>query len=120
MTRNEFITTTKSAISTYVTDKALAETIMEYLNDMESKDATAKARSAVKRSEKWETENGALLQSIVNYLLANGMKTASEIAERFEISTSKATAVCKRIPNVEVGTLAEGSRVVKTYGVKEG
>ena len=120
MTRNEFITTAKSAISTYVTDTALAEALTDYLDDMGAKDARSKARSAVKRSEKWENENGELLQSIINYLLTNGMKTASEIAERFEISTSKATAVCKRIPNVEVGTLAEGSRVVKTYGVKEG
>ena len=118
MTRNEFITTTKSAISTYVTDTALAESIVAYLDSMANADAKSKARSAEKRSEKWTLENGELMQNIASYLTLNGMKTASEIAEHFDITTSKATAVAKRIPNVDIGTLTEGSRVVKTYGIK--
>lgn len=118
MTRNEFITTTKTAISTYVTDTALADALNEYLDSMAVADAKSKARSAEKRSEKWASENGQLMADIAEYLTRNGMKTASEIATQFDISTSKATAVAKRIPNVDIGTLTEGSRVVKTYGIK--
>lgn len=82
------------------------------------KRATANANAAVKRNDKWYAENGALLEAVHNLLVsATHAVTAAEIVASIDgiDSTSKATAVVKRIEGVRVVDVQVDKRIVKGY-----
>lgn len=86
-------------------------------NRLATRDEEAK-KAAQKRNDKWYAENGALLEAVHNLLVsASHAVTAAEIVASIDgiDSTSKATAVVKRIEGVRVVDVQIDKRIVKGY-----
>lgn len=92
--------------------------IMEWAkNRLATRDEEAK-KAAQKRNDKWYAENGALLEAVRNLLgSVTHAVTAAEIVASIDgiDSTSKATAVVKRIEGVRVVDVQVDKRIVKGY-----
>jgi len=109
---NEFLT---SIANGTLTDDAIAFAKSEL-----EKRATANANAASKRNDKWYAENGELLEAVRALLISKGHPlTASEIVANVEgiNSTSKATAICKRIEGIVIGEAQADKRIVKVYSL---
>ena len=107
---NEFLSTIANGT---INDEAI-----EFAKNELTKRATANANAAVKRNDKWYAENGALLEAVRNLLVsASHAVTAAEIVASIDgiDSTSKATAVVKRIEGVRVVDVQVDKRIVKGY-----
>ena len=77
------------------------------------------AQEALKRNqkaaEKRSSENAPLLESAKNLLSDHEVRTASQIAEALNISTSKASALMKKLEGVKVTDVVVDKRIVKGY-----
>ena len=94
--------------------------IMEWAkNRLATRDEEAK-KAAQKRNDKWYAENGELLNAVTALLTnASHPLTCAEIMASVEgiNSTSKATAVVKRIEGVKVTDVQVDKRIVKAYSL---
>jgi DNA-binding MarR family transcriptional regulator len=108
MTTREFLNAVKSAaISDEMTEKAQA-----MLAALDKKNEQRKSKPS-----KVAVANEPLKQAIVDYLTANGAKVSSEIGEALQMTTQKASALCRQL--VEDGTLkSEEVKVPKRGKVK--
>lgn len=109
---NEFLTTIASGT---INDEAIA-----FAQNELNKRAAANASAATKRTDKWYAENGELLNAVTDLLTsASHPLTCAEIMASVEgiNSTSKATAVVKRIEGVKVTDVQVDKRIVKAYSL---
>lgn len=112
MTIKELLTaTTEGAVVTAeMAEKAKAE-----LERM----AAEAANRAAKAKEKRNSEDAPLVDAVTTLLSDHTVRTASQIKDVVEgiDSTSKATSVCKRIPDIKVSDVIVGKRIVKGYSL---
>lgn len=112
MTIKELLTaTTEGAVVTAeMAEKAKAE-----LERM----AAEAANRAAKAKEKRNSEDAPLADAVTILLGDHTVRTASQIRDAVEgiDSTSKATAVCKRISGIKVSDVVVGKRIVKGYSL---
>ena len=113
MTTREFLNAIVSAnLSDEMTEKANA-----LIASLDKRNSARKAKPS-----KTAVANEPIKQAIVEYLTANGQKVASEIGEGLNISTQKASALCRQL--VESGMLTVSDVKVakkgtlKAYSVK--
>jgi predicted HTH transcriptional regulator len=108
MTTREFLNTViTSAINDEMTEKAQA-----LLVALDKKNEQRKSKPS-----KVAVANEPIKASIVAFITANGQKVSSEIAEGLNISTQKASALCRQL--VEDGVLkSEEVKVPKKGKVK--
>ena len=113
MTTREFLNTViTSAINDEMTEKAQA-----LLAALDKKNEQRKSKPS-----KVAVANEPIKASIVAFITANGQKVASEIGEGLNISTQKASALCRQL--VEGGVLSVNDVKVakkgtlKAYSVK--
>ena len=114
MTTREFLNAIVSAnLSDEMTEKANA-----LIASLDKRNSARKAKPS-----KTAVANEPIKQAIVEYLTANGQKVASEIGEGLNISTQKASALCRQL--VEGGVLSVNDVKVakkgtlKAYSVKQ-
>ena len=107
MTNREFYT--------MVANGTLTEEVIAKANEEIVKLDERNAKRASKPSKK-SLENEPIKAKIVEFL-ADGSHLASEIAQGCEISTSKASALCRQL--VEVGTLTVEDVKVKGKGTQK-
>ena len=94
MTTREFLNTViTSAISDEMTEKAVA-----LLAALDKKNESRKSKPS-----KVAVANEPIKKAIVEFITANGQKVSSEIAEGLNITTQKASALCRQL--VEDGVL---------------
>ena len=112
MTIKELLTaTTEGAVVTAeMAEKANAE-----LERM----AAEAANRAAKAKEKRDSEDAPLVDAVTTLLGDHTVRTASQIRDTVEgiDSTSKATAICKRLPGIKVSEVMVGKRIVKGYSL---
>ena len=113
MTTREFLNAIVSAnLSDEMTEKANA-----LIASLDKRNSARKAKPS-----KTAVANEPIKQAIVEYLTTNGQKVASEIGEGLNISTQKASALCRQL--VEGGVLTVNDVKVakkgtlKAYSVK--
>lgn len=108
MTTREFLNTViTSAINDEMTEKAQA-----LLAALDKRNEQRKSKPS-----KVAVANEPIKASIVEFVTANGQKVSSEIAEGLNISTQKASALCRQL--VEDGVLkSEEVKVPKKGKVK--
>ena len=113
MTTREFLNAIVSAnLSDEMTEKANA-----LIASLDKRNSARKAKPS-----KTAVANEPIKQAIVEYLTANGQKVSSEIGEGLNISTQKASALCRQL--VESGMLTVSDVKVakkgtlKAYSVK--
>ena len=113
MTTREFLNTViTSAINDEMTEKAKA-----LLAALDKKNESRKSKPS-----KVAIANEPLKKAIVDYLTANGAKVSSEIGEALEMTTQKASALCRQLveddvlKSEEVKVPKKGK--VKAYSVK--
>ena len=84
-----------------------------------TKMATEAANRAAKAKEKKASEDAPLVDAVTNLLSDHQVRTASQIREAVEgiDSTSKATAICKRIEGIKVSDVQVDKRIVKGYSL---
>lgn len=84
-----------------------------------TKMATEAANRAAKAKEKKASEDAPLVDAVTNLLSDHQIRTASQIREAVEgiDSTSKATAICKRIEGIKVSDVQVDKRIVKGYSL---
>lgn len=107
MTNREFF---NAVISNEITEEVIAHAT----SSLEKLDARNAARKD--RPSKKSVENEPIKAKIVEFL-ADGSHLASEIGEGCEISTSKASALCRQL--VEIGTLKVEDVKVKGKGTQK-
>lgn len=113
MTTREFL---NNVISRNITDEDV-EKAKALLVGLDKRNSARKAKPS-----KTAVANEPIKQAIVEYLTANGQKVASEIGEGLNISTQKASALCRQL--VESGMLTVSDVKVakkgtlKAYSVK--
>lgn len=113
MTTREFL---NNVISRNITDEDV-EKAKALLVGLDKRNSARKAKPS-----KTAVANEPIKQAIVEYLTANGQKVASEIGEGLNISTQKASALCRQL--VEGGMLTVSDVKVakkgtlKAYSVK--
>ncbi len=82
-----------------------------------AKMAVEATKRAEKAAAKRSSEDAPLVEAMQTLLSDHKVRTASEMAEALGISTSKATAVAKRIPNLSVSEVQVNRRIVKGYSL---
>lgn len=106
MTNKEFLTNVS-------TNNITAETIAYATEALRKANEATTARSAAKNAE-----DAPMIKTIVNTLTQNArVYTAKELADLLGIHTSKATALCKKIPNIHTSDVQVDRRVVKGYSL---
>lgn len=112
MTIKELLTaTTEGAVVTAeMAEKAQAELV---------KMAAEAERRAQKAAEKRTSEDAPLVDAVKALLADHQVRTASQIREAVDgiESTSKATAICKRIEDIKVSDVQVDRRIVKGYSL---
>lgn len=112
MTIKELLTaTTEGAVVTAeMAEKAKAE--------LEKMAAEAATRAA-KAKERKASEDAPLMDAVKALLTDHTVRTASQIRDAVEgiDSTSKATAICKRIDGITVTDVVVDKRIVKGYSL---
>lgn len=108
MTTREFLT---AVIATANTDE-MKDKAVALLAALDKKNESRKAKPS-----KVAVANEPIKKAIVEFITANGQKVASEIAEGMNITTQKASALCRQL--VEDGVLkSEEVKVPKKGKVK--
>lgn len=76
-------------------------------------------KRAAKAKEKKASEDAPLVDAVKVLLSDHQVRTASQIREAVEgiDSTSKATAICKRIEGIKVSDVQVDKRIVKGYSL---
>lgn len=106
MTNKEFLTNVS-------TNNITAETIAYATEALRKADEATAARSAAKNAE-----DAPLVDTIVETLTANArVYTAAELGSLLGVHPSKATALCKKVPNIKVSDVQVDRRVVKGYSL---
>lgn len=97
---------------------------IENLPDEVKETATSRLAKLDERNEKRKNtlskeqkENLAVMERILEYLTGNGSAIASEIAQALEISTQKASSLCRKL--VEQGTVTVADIKSKKGTVKQ-
>lgn len=114
MTTREFLNTViTSAINDEMTEKAQA--LLAALDKRNSARKDKPSKTAI--------ANEPIKKAIVEYLTANGQKVSSEIAEGLNISTQKASALCRQLVDGGVLTVSDvkvaKKGTLKAYSVKQ-
>lgn len=112
MTIKELLTaTTEGAVVT-------AEMAEKAKTELERMAAEA-ANRAAKAKEKKASEDAPLVEAVKVLLADHEVRTASQIAAIVDgiDSTSKATAICKRISGIKVSEITAGRRIVFGYSL---
>lgn len=106
MTNKEFLTNVSL-------NNITAETIAYATEALRKADEATAARSAAKNAE-----DAPMIETIVNTLTQNArVYTAKELADLLGVHQSKATALCKKVPNIRVSDVQVDRRVVKGYSL---
>ena len=106
MTNKEFLT----KVSLNTIDNEVIDYATEALRKVNE---SASNRAAAKNAE-----DAPLLESLRNLLTTSGkVMTAAEIGSALGISTSKVTALCKRIEGINVSDVQVDRRIVKGYSL---
>lgn len=106
MTNKEFLTNVSL-------NNITAETIAYATEALRKADEATAARSAAKNAE-----DAPMIETIVNTLTQNArVYTAAELAAVLGVHTSKATSLCKKIPNITISDVQVDRRVVKGYSL---
>lgn len=76
-------------------------------------------RRKSKAAEKKSIEDAPIIEAVTILLGDHTVRTASQIRDAVESidSTSKATAICKRISGIKVSDVVVGKRIVKGYSL---
>ena len=84
-----------------------------------AKMATEAATRAAKAKEKKASEDAPLMDAVKALLADHQVRTASQIRDAVEgiDSTSKATAICKRISDITISDVQVDKRIVKGYSL---
>lgn len=84
-----------------------------------AKMATEAATRAAKAKEKKASEDAPLVDAVKALLADHQVRTASQIRDAVEgiESTSKATAICKRIADITISDVVVDKRIVKGYSL---
>lgn len=112
MTMKEMLTaiTEGTMVTAEMAEKAQAEL---------AKMATEAAARAKKAAEKRSSEDAPLVEAVKALLADHQVRTASQIREAVDgiDSTSKATAICKRIDGIIITDVQVDKRIVKGYSL---
>ena len=114
MTTREFLNSVVSAnISVEMTEKANA-----LIMALDKRNSQRKAKPS-----KTAVANEPIKAEIVNFLTSNGTKVASEIGEGLNITTQKASALCRQLVESGVLTVSDvkvaKKGTLKAYSVKQ-
>ena len=84
-----------------------------------TKMATEAANRAAKAKEKKASEDAPLVDAVKVLLSDHQVRTASQVRDAVDgiDSTSKATAICKRIEDIKVSEVQVDKRIVKGYSL---
>ena len=84
-----------------------------------TKMATEAATRAAKAKEKKASEDAPLVDAVKALLSDHQVRTASQVRDAVDgiDSTSKATAICKRIEGIKVSDVQVDKRIVKGYSL---
>lgn len=106
MTNKEFLTN--------VANNNITEDTIAYATEaLRKAEESATARAAAKNAE-----DAPMIETIVEILTNNArVYTASELAAALGVHPSKATNLCKKIPNIRVSDVQVDRRVVKGYSL---
>lgn len=112
MTMKELLTalTEGTTVTAEMAEKAQAEL---------TKMAAEAATRAAKAKEKKASEDAPLVDSVKALLADHQVRTASQIRDAVDgiDSTSKATAICKRIDGIIISDVVVDKRIVKGYSL---
>ena len=112
MTMKELLNslTEGTTVTTEMAEKAQAEL---------TKMAVEAANRAAKAKEKKASEDAPLVDAVKALLADHQVRTASQIREAVDgiDSTSKATAICKRIDGITISDVVVDKRIVKGYSL---
>lgn len=112
MTMKEMLTavTEGAVVTAEMAEKAQAEL---------AKMAKESATRAAKAKEKKASEDAPLVDAVKALLADHQVRTASQIREAVDgiDSTSKATAICKRIDGITITEVQVDKRIVKGYSL---
>lgn len=84
-----------------------------------TKMATEAATRAAKAKEKRNSEDAPLVDAVKALLADHQVRTASQVRDAVDgiDSTSKATAICKRIDGITISDVQVDKRIVKGYSL---
>ena len=112
MTMKEMLT---AVVEGAVVTAEMAEKAQAELQKM----ATEAATRAAKAKEKKASEDAPLVDAVKALLADHQVRTASQIRDAVDgiESTSKATAICKRIDGITISDVVVDKRIVKGYSL---
>jgi len=113
MTRIEAL---RAIVAGDITDEVIGK-VEEMITAHEAELAKRKERAAEKRAEK-DKEYDEVIARIVDTILTDEAKTASEIAAELEVSVQKASALMRKV--VERGLATKSDVKVKGKGTQKG
>jgi hypothetical protein len=96
------------------------EVIAKAKENLEGLDRRNANRKVSKSALAKKAENEKFAEKVYEYLKENDVKTASEVGEKFGVSTQKASAILKILENsekVKVVDVIHKKRIVKGYAV---
>ena len=105
MTNKDFF----SAVATGTMNDEIKAFAQKYLDDAAAKTSADKARR--------DAENAPLIENIKNILADGEVKTAGALAEMMNLSTSKITALVKKIDGIKVSQVVVNKRIVNGYSL---
>lgn len=112
MTMKELLTavTEGAVVTAEMAEKAQAELVQM---------ATEAERRAQKAKEKKASEDAPLVDAVKALLADHQVRTASQVRDAVDgiDSTSKATAICKRIDGIIISDVQVDKRIVKGYSL---
>lgn len=111
---------TMKELLTAVVEGAVVTAEMEGKAQAElAKMATEAATRAAKAKEKKASEDAPLVDAVKALLADHQVRTATQIREAVDgiDSTSKATAICKRIDGITISDVVVDKRIVKGYSL---
>jgi len=113
MTNREFY---ENIMNGVINEEVIAKA-KENLEGLDRRNANRKiSKSALAK----KAENEKFAEKVYEYLKENDVKTASEVGEKFGVSTQKASAILKILENsekVKVVDVIHKKRIVKGYAV---
>lgn len=111
--------TMKEMLSAVVEGAVVTAEMAEKAQAELQKMATEAANRAAKAKEKKASEDAPLVDAVKALLADHQVRTASQIRDAIDgiESTSKATAICKRIDGITISDVVVDKRIVKGYSL---
>ena len=111
--------TMKEMLSAVVEGAVVTAEMAEKAQAELQKMATEAANRAAKTKEKKASEDAPLVDAVKALLSDHQVRTASQIRDAVDgiDSTSKATAICKRIDGITISDVVVDKRIVKGYSL---